>query len=82
MPHRSQRQATSKIILEGTYARQDTKNIPTQPHCDWVIERTLAWTDRCRRFSKDYERKVQTSEYLIQIAMTRLMLKRLARSGE
>lgn len=47
----------------------------------WIVERTLAWIDRFRRFSKDYERKVQTSEYLIQMAMTRLMLKRLARSG-
>lgn len=47
----------------------------------WIVERTFAWIDRFRRFSKDYERKVQTSEYLIQMAMTRLMLKRLARSG-
>jgi putative transposase len=48
----------------------------------WIVERTLAWIDRFRRFSKDFERKVQTSEEFIQIAMTRLMLKRLARSGE
>src|SRR5512143_3425108 len=47
----------------------------------WIVERTLAWIDRFRRFSKDYERKVQTSEYLIQLAMTRLMLKRLARAS-
>lgn len=47
----------------------------------WIVERTLAWIDRFRRFSKDYERKVQTSESLIQMAMTRLMLKRLARAS-
>ena len=29
--------------------------------------------------SKDYERKVQTSETYIKVAMIRLMLKRLAR---
>ena len=45
----------------------------------WIVERTLAWIDRFRRLCKDYERKAQTSEYLIQIAMTRLMLRRLVR---
>jgi putative transposase len=35
---------------------------------------------RQRRLSKDYERKVQTSEMLLQLAMIRLMVRRLARS--
>ena len=43
-------------------------------------ERTLAWIGRQRRLSKDYERKVQTSETLLQLAMIRLMVRRLARS--
>lgn len=44
----------------------------------WVVERTFAWLGKQRRLSKDYERKVQTSESLIQVAMIRLMLRRLA----
>ena len=44
-----------------------------------MVERTFAWLGRQRRLSKDYERKVQTSETMIQIAMARLMLARLAR---
>ena len=32
-----------------------------------------------RRMSKDYERKVQTSETLIEVAMSRLLLARLGR---
>lgn len=44
----------------------------------WIVERTFAWLGRNRRFSKDYEYKVQTSERLIGIAATRLMLGRLA----
>jgi putative transposase len=34
---------------------------------------------RDRRLSKDYERKVHTSETFMEVAMFRLMLKRLAR---
>jgi transposase len=45
----------------------------------WVVERTLSWISRNRRMSKDYERKVQTSETLIQVAMIRLLLVRQGR---
>jgi len=43
----------------------------------WVVERTFAWLGRSRRLSKDYERLPETSEAMIYIAMTRLMLQRL-----
>jgi len=48
----------------------------------WVVERTYGWLSRSRRLSKDYERKVQTSETLIQVAMIRLLLARLGRGRE
>ena len=44
----------------------------------WVVERTFAWLSQSRRLAKDYERLCETSEALIYIAMTRLMLRRLA----
>jgi putative transposase len=47
----------------------------------WVVERTFGWLSRSRRLSKDYERKVQTSETLIQIAMIRLLITRLGRDN-
>ncbi len=46
----------------------------------WVIERTFGWLSRSRRLSKDYERKVQTSETLLHLAMIHLLVARLARS--
>nr|WP_281005312.1 IS5 family transposase [Mesorhizobium sp. DCY119] len=45
----------------------------------WIVERSFAWLGRNRRLSKDYEYRVQTSETMIDIATTRLMLNRLAK---
>src|SRR5919199_6633408 len=47
----------------------------------WIVERTFRWLRRDRRLTKDYERKVQTSETLIEVAMIRLILRRLARAA-
>jgi putative transposase len=44
----------------------------------WVVERTFAWLSQCRRLSKDYEVLPSSSEAWIYIAMTRLMVRRLA----
>ena len=44
----------------------------------WVVERTFAWLVKNRRLVVDYEEHPETSETLIDVAMVRLMLKRLA----
>jgi transposase len=46
----------------------------------WVVERTLAWTSRYRRMSKDYERLTSTSEALVYLTGIRLLLGRLTRT--
>jgi putative transposase len=46
----------------------------------WVVERTFSWFGIHRRLSKDYEGSVTSSEAFIYISMTRIMLRRLARS--
>jgi putative transposase len=43
----------------------------------WVVERTLAWLGRCRRNSKDYERRTDSSASMLRISAIHLMLKRL-----
>jgi transposase len=45
----------------------------------WVVERTFAWISHNRRMSKDYERLCATGEAFAYAAMTRLMVRRLAR---
>lgn len=47
----------------------------------WIVERTISWIGRNRRMSKDYERRVQTSECLMEVATIRLILRRLARAA-
>ena len=44
----------------------------------WVVERTFGWLVRNRRLAKDYERKTQTSETLIEVGTIRLLLRRRA----
>jgi putative transposase len=45
----------------------------------WVVERTFAWLGRYRRLSKDYEALPATEEAWIHLAMSSLMLARLAK---
>src|SRR5712691_6100127 len=42
------------------------------------VERSVAWLSRNRRLAKDYERHVQTSGALIEVAASCLALRRLA----
>lgn len=44
----------------------------------WVVERTFAWHGRCRRHSRDYERRTDSSEAMIKVSALHLMLRRLA----
>jgi putative transposase len=44
----------------------------------WVVERTIGWLGRYRRLSKDYEYLTDSSETMVCLAMSRLMLRRLS----
>jgi transposase len=45
----------------------------------WVVERTFAWLNRCRRLAKDWEKTIASAEAWILIAHIRLVTRRLAR---
>jgi putative transposase len=56
-----------------------TKGFAIQPRRR-VVERSFAWLVRNRRLRVDDERKVQTSESMIEVAFVRLLVRRLAKS--
>ena len=43
----------------------------------WVVERSFAWIERCRRLWKNCERKLSTSLAMLQLGFTSLLLRRL-----
>lgn len=65
-----------RYCLEVVLRSDDMKGFVVLPR-RWVVERTFAWLNNHRRLSKDYERFTKTSETMVQIAMMRLMLRRL-----
>lgn len=42
----------------------------------WIVERSFAWLDKCRRLWKNCERKLQNSFQMFSLAFIRLLLKR------
>ena len=46
----------------------------------WVVERTFAWLNKCRRLRSDYEVSCTSSEAMIRLAMIGVMLRRLRRT--
>jgi len=62
--------------LEIVKRSDDVKGFVVLPH-RWIVERTFGWLNKCRILSKDYERRTDSSEATIYLAMTRLMLRRL-----
>jgi transposase len=74
--------------MAAAVARTGTWKIEIVRRCDrhrfvvlpkrWIVERTLAWISRHRRLARDYERHARTAAAFVQLAMIRLMLRRIA----
>ena len=43
----------------------------------WLVERTIAWLNRCRRLSKDWENHSRNALAFLHLASIRLMLRKL-----
>ena len=44
----------------------------------WIVERTIAWLNRCRRLGKDWENLTSNALAFVHLASIRIMLRKLA----
>jgi putative transposase len=66
-------------VLEIVKRSDDAKGFVVLPK-RWIVERTFGWLNWSRRLSKDFERLPETGEAWIYLALTQVMLRRLARA--
>jgi transposase len=43
----------------------------------WVVERSFAWLNRCRRLAKDWENRTRNALAFLKLASARMMLRKL-----
>jgi putative transposase len=67
--------------LEIVKRSDDAKGFVVVPK-RWVSERTFAWLNKYRLLSKEYEILIESSEADIYLAMTHVMIRRLAPEGQ
>ena len=67
-----------KVELEIVKRSDVAKGFTVLPK-RWIVERTFGWLGRCRRLAKDFENLSRTQLAFVQLAMIRLMARRIAR---
>jgi transposase len=70
--------AAANIPLEIVKRSDTAKGFVVLPK-RWIVERTFGWLGRCRRLAKDFENLSRMALAFVQLAMIRLMLRRVAR---
>ncbi|MFN7308146.1 MAG: transposase, partial [Acetobacteraceae bacterium] len=45
----------------------------------WIVERTIAWLNRCRRLAKDWENLNLSALSFMRLASIRLMVRKLCK---
>jgi putative transposase len=86
VPDEVMRRWVRELTKEGVELDREKVQEPKDPRAflpiRWIVERTFSWLGQNRRLSKDYERLPQSAEAFIYVAMSRLMVRRLARSRD
>jgi len=65
-----------KIEAEIVKRSDQTKGFVVLPR-RWIVERTIAWLNRCRRLAKDWENLNRKALAFLRLASIRLMLRKL-----
>jgi transposase len=69
------KRAMRKIDVE-IVKRSDHEGFAVLPK-RWIVERTIAWLNRCRRLAKDWENLNRKALAFLRLASIRLMLRKL-----
>ena len=70
------KKALSKLEVEIVKRSDQAKGFLVLPK-RWIVERTIAWLNRCRRLAKDWECLNRKALSFIHLASIRLMLRKL-----
>jgi transposase len=73
--------AMATVNVEIVKRSDQTKGFAVLPK-RWVVERTFAWLNRCRRLAKDWECLNRRGRAFVLLASIRLMLRRLGRAKQ
>src|ERR687890_121753 len=71
-----QRTGTWKIEIVRRCDRHRFVVLPKR----WIVERTIAWLNRCRRLAKDWECLNRSALAFLRLASVRLMLRKLCQT--
>jgi transposase len=66
-----------RIVVKVVPRPEQHRFVPLKKR--WIVERTFAWLSSARRLAKDYERRPDSHEAFVELAMIRLLLRRLAK---
>jgi len=70
------RMACAQVAVEIVKRRDTAKTFAVLPK-RWIVERTIAWLNRCRRLAKDWENLTARGLTFLRLASIRLMLRKL-----
>jgi putative transposase len=68
--------AMRSLLVEIVKRADHAKGFAVEPK-RWIVERSIAWLNRCRRLAKDWENRNHNALAFLHLASIRLMLRRL-----
>jgi transposase len=64
------------MVVEIVKRTDQVKGFVVEPK-RWIVERSIAWLNRCRRLAKDWENRNHNALAFLHLASIRLMIRRL-----
>ena len=74
--HKALAKVQPQLTLEIVKRSDHTPGFAVVPK-RWIVERTIAWLNRCRRLAKDFENRTRHALAFVHLASIRLMLRKL-----